>query len=176
MGLQESLEVQIPKSQMLTLQDFSQFYMLLKESDVKDAFLIDALMLLSIHIDKRTNDYVTDLIANLEISKSHFTRACRIVKAILIVNDQELKEIFTELPLFQTSAGHFLIAIQSKCAPNIIIEGNNAQVIDIQDFITQKLTLKNVVVKLPENIVISQMEKLELINCSVISDNLNVTF
>lgn len=176
LGLEESLYAQIPKSQMLTLQDFSQFYMLLKDSEIKNVFLIDALMLLSIHIDKQTNDYVTDLIANLEVSEADFIQACRIVKAILTVNDEALKEIFTEKSLFQTSADHFLIAIQSTCAAHIVIEGNDTQVVDIQDFTTQNLTLKNVMIKLPENVVISQLKKLELINCSISSENLNVTF
>lgn len=175
LGLSEMLETHIKSSHVLSMQDFMQFYMVLKENNLEEVFLLDSLMLLSLGNEGEVHEYVADLTANLNVTQDNFTRACQIIKAILIVDEDELRRLFGESRLFQNSAGHLLMAIKSSCSPIVYIEGNGRDIVNIEDYMPNKLILKNVVVEIPSNYVIADLELLELEDCVIKSDVVDFT-
>ncbi|WP_107842107.1 hypothetical protein [Metasolibacillus meyeri] len=164
-GMNESFESYVNKSKTLTLQDVSQFYSLLKENDLTEVFIIDSLMILGIHQEKRLGEYVAELVYNLDISEGDFNRACHIVKAILTVNHGSIHNLFEKNRSFQLSVGHYLTAISSKFAPIIKIVGDGKTVVDLKDYYAQQIMLEKVQIKNSSKSPLSAMTKITLKDC-----------
>ena len=147
-GMNESFESFVNKSQTLTLQDVSQLYSILMENDLTEVFLIDSLMILGIQQEKRIGDYVAELVSNLDVSQRDFSRACHIVKAILMIDHVSIHNLFEKNRTFQLSVGHYLTAISSKFAPIIKIVGDGNTVVDLNAYYAQHLILEKFKLKI----------------------------
>ena len=173
--LQEDFTKFIQKSKMITLHDMQQFYQVMKENDLTDVFLIDLLMLLGIKQEQETVNYVTELIASLDISEQHFLKACKVVSGLLKVDHHQLKTIFLQDNTFQSSCGHYLMVIDSYFAPRVYIEGDGETEVNLLDLHTDRLLLKNVCLVIPEAITLSDLKELTLDQCDIKSERLNLT-
>lgn len=173
-GMNESFESFVNKSQTLTLQDVSQLYSILMENDLTEVFLIDSLMILGIQQEKRIGDYVAELVSNLDVSQRDFSRACHIVKAILMIDHVSIHNLFEKNRTFQLSVGHYLTAISSKFAPIIKIVGDGNTVVDLNAYYAQHLILEKVQIKNSSKGPLSAMEKITMKDCKFFDEDVTL--
>lgn len=179
MGAAENIRQYVTKSYTLTEQDMTDFLVVMKEQQLIEAFALDALMIIGIHLEKALMQNVIALMSLLEIPETHFVEICQLTNAILTKNHKDIQQFLLDATYLKRISKCYMPTVFKE----IYIDDRGKkekhihslmQLIDKR--LTKRVVIRNAKVEVDEAAVIHKLTELTLENCQIYSPKLDVSF
>lgn len=174
MGAAENIRQYVTKSYTLTEQDMTDFLVVMKEQQLIEAFALDALMIIGIHLEKVLMQNVIALMSLLEIPETHFVEICQLTNALLNKNYYEINQSIKTQSRLKFYSQHYLKVIFKEI---FISDNENCHLSEIinKDF-TESILLKNSTITFEEKEIFKNLKRIYFENCMILGESIDVEF